>query len=166
MREARLRAGLSQSERARRAGVAHSVISVYECGRREPGLNTMARLVEAAGCRLKVIVESADDAHLVRGLPNSRLGGRLRRKRAALIEAARRRGASNLRVFGSVARGQDGPYSDVDLLVDLSPGTGLVGLSGLERELSEILGVDVDLSPADSLKPRARARAEREAIPL
>ncbi len=82
------------------------------------------------------------------------------------MAAAERHGASNLRVFGSVARGEDRPDSDVDLLVDLAPGTGLVGLATLERELQEILHVDVDLCPADSLKPRVRADAERKAIPL
>ena len=69
-------------------------------------------------------------------------------------------------MFGSVARGDDGPDSDVDLLVDLASGTGLVGLGVLERELADILGVDVDLVPADGLKPRVRAEAERDAIPL
>lgn len=166
LREARVRASLSQTELARRAGVAQSVISMYESGRREPGLSTLARLVEATGGRLRVAVEDGEDGRVARGLPGSRLGARLRRRRSALVAAAERRGASNLRVFGSVARGQDGPDSDVDLLVDLAPGTGLVGLSGLERELSEILGVEVDLSPLDSLKPRVRARAESEAIPL
>ena len=135
-----MRAGLSQTELARRAGVAQSVVSMYESGRREPSLTTLARLVESAGARLSITVDDRADAPAVRGLPGSRLGALLRRRRAALLAAAQRRGASNLRVFGSVARGQDGPDSDVDLLVDLAPGTGLIGLSGLQRELSEILG--------------------------
>lgn len=119
----------------------------------------------ASGQRLTIGLEVSEP--LVRGLPDTRLGRRLRQHRAALIAAARSHGASNLRVFGSVvARGDDGPDSDVDLLVDLAPGTGLFGLATLERELKEILHVDVDLSPADSLKPRVRADAEREAIPL
>ena len=65
-----------------------------------------------------------------------------------------------------MARGEHGPDSDVDLLVDLAPGTGLFGLATLERELEEILHVDVELAPADSLKPRVRVDAEREAIAL
>lgn len=164
LRDARQRSGLSQAELARRAGVAQSVISAYESGRREPALRTLSRLVAATGQRLTVGLEASDPA--VRGLPDTRLGRRLRRRRAALIAAAQSHGASNLRVFGSVARGEDGPDSDVDLLVDLAPGTGLFGLATLERELQEILHVDVDLSPADSLKRRVRADAEREAIPL
>ncbi|MCH8627750.1 helix-turn-helix domain-containing protein [Arsenicicoccus piscis] len=165
LREARLVAGLSQSELARRAGVTQSVISTYESGGRDPSLTTLARLVAATGQRLSVVVEPGPEgAH--QGIPDTRLGRRLRRRRAALMAAAQRRGATNLRVFGSVARGEDGPDSDVDLLVDLAPGGGLFALAGLERELAEILGVEVDVSPVDSLKPRVRDRAEREAIAL
>jgi predicted nucleotidyltransferase/DNA-binding XRE family transcriptional regulator len=164
LRDARRRAGLSQSEMARRAQVAQSVISAYESGHREPALSTLARLVAATGQRLAITLETADPD--VRGLPNTSLGRRLRQRRAALIAAAERHGASNLRVFGSVARSEDRPDSDVDLLVDMPLGTGLFGLEKLERELQEILNVEVDLAPVDSLKPRIRINAEREAIPL
>ncbi len=58
------------------------------------------------------------------------------------------------------------PSSDVDLLVDLDEGVGLLGLIGLDRELSELLGVDVDVVPADSLRPRIRERVESGAVPL
>jgi predicted nucleotidyltransferase/DNA-binding XRE family transcriptional regulator len=166
LREARLRSGLSQTELARRAHVAQSVISAYESGRREPGLATLGRLVAATGQRLTVEVEAAEPGAGVRGIPDTRLGRRLRHRRTALIAAAERRGASNLRVFGSVARGEDEPGSDVDLLVDLAPGTGLFGLAALQRELADILRAEVDLSPADNLKHRVRVRAEREAIAL
>lgn len=164
LRDARQQAGLSQNELARRAGVAQSVISAYESGRREPALGTLSRLVAATGQRLTVGVETTGPG--VRGLPDTPHGRRLRQHRAALIAAAGRHGASNLRVFGSVARAEDGPDSDVDLLVDLAPGTGLFALATLERELGEILHVEVDLSPAESLKARVRAEAEREAIAL
>ena len=72
----------------------------------------------------------------------------------------------NLRVFGSVARGEDTPESDIDLLIDLPSNMGLVGLGTLERGLSEVLGTKVDLIPSDSLRPGVRIEAEREAIPL
>lgn len=164
LRDARRQAGLSQTELARRSQVAQSVISAYESGRREPSLSTLAQLVAATGQRLTIGLETAEPH--VRGLPDTRLGRRLRQHRAALIAAADKRGARNLRVFGSVARGEDRPDSDIDLLVDLAPGTGLFGLATLERELEEILHVDVDLAPSDSLKPRVRVDAERESIPL
>ena len=83
-----------------------------------------------------------------------------------MIEAAARRGASNVRVFGSVARGEDTEGSDVDLLVDLNDGVGLVALSALTREIAEIIGAAVDVVPADSLKPAMRDRVLAEAIPL
>ena len=164
IREARQRAGLSQTELARRAAVAQSVISAYETDRREPGLAMLTKLVEAAGHDL--VVEVRPSVMLRRGLPDTPLGRRLRRHRRAVIDCAARRGASNVRVFGSVARGEDSDQSDVDLLVDLRSDVGLVALSGLAREIGEIIGVDVDVVPADSLKPAVRERALAEAIPL
>jgi predicted nucleotidyltransferase len=76
------------------------------------------------------------------------------------------RRAHNVRVFGSVARGDDVPSSDLDLLVDFDEGVGLLDLIGLERELSTLLGVRVDVTPADSLKPRIRDQVLREAVTL
>ena len=79
---------------------------------------------------------------------------------------AAQRGATNLRVFGSVARGEDTEASDIDLLVDLAPGTGLFGLIGLQRELASLLGQDVDLVPASGLKADVRDVVLAEAISL
>lgn len=164
IRETRQRAGLSQTELARRANVAQSVISAYESDRREPGLAMLTKLIEAAGHELMLDVRPSP--HLTRGLPDSRLGRRLRRRRRSVIEAAARRGAGNVRVFGSVARGDDTEGSDIDLLVDLDDGVGLVALSALSREIAEIVGTDVDVVPASSLKPAVRDRVLAEAIPL
>ena len=69
-------------------------------------------------------------------------------------------------VFGSIARGEDQPNSDVDLVVDLEKGTGLFALEALRRELSKILGAPVDIAPSDSLRPRVREEVEREAIQI
>jgi predicted nucleotidyltransferase len=99
-------------------------------------------------------------------LPDTPRGRRLQRRRDAILEIAARHGASNVRVFGSVARGEDGWDSDLDLLVNLAPGTGLVALAALERELTQLLGIPVDIAPADSLKPRVRLAADRDAIAL
>lgn len=65
-----------------------------------------------------------------------------------------------------MARGDDVPTSDIDLLVDFDEGVGLLNLIGLERELSNLLGVRVDVTPADSLKPRIRDQVLRETVPL
>ena len=163
LRRARVGAGMSQAELAFRAGVAQSVISAYEAGRRQPSLPTLAKLIEAAGCDLVVDIQ--------RQPPQlSRLSGpvgrQVRRKRRDLVAAAAAHDVTNLRVFGSVARGEDRPDSDVDLLVDLPPDMGLLGLGRVEAELGAILGTKVDLVPASDLKPAVRARAERELIAL
>jgi len=69
-------------------------------------------------------------------------------------------------VFGSVARGDDDAGSDVDLLVELEDGVGLVGLAGLERELAALLGARVDVIPVESLKVGIRDEVLAEAIAL
>ena len=164
LREARTRANLSQTDVARRAHVAQSVVSSYESGRREPAFGTLERLIAATGHRLEIRLEPAPDARP--GLPDTPLGRRLRQRRRQVLATAEKYGASNVRVFGSVARGQDTLESDVDILVDLSPRSSLVTLGRLERELSEVLGAPVDVVPADGLRPAVRAEAEQEAIPL
>lgn len=94
------------------------------------------------------------------------MGLLIRERRQSIIAAGRCLGASNLRVFGSVARGEDRPDSDVDMLVDLQPSVSLIGLGKLEEELSRILEHDVDVVPASGLKPSVREQILAEAIPL
>ena len=78
---------------------------------------------------------------------------RLRERHAELLAAAARRGASNLRVFGSVARGDDLAGSDVDFLVDFEASRSLVDVAGLILDLQAILGVPVDVVEASTLRP-------------
>jgi uncharacterized protein len=163
LREARQRAGLSQVELAARAGVTQSVISAYEAGNRQPSLPTLAALIEAAEFEL---------AMTVRRQPRrlSRLSGpvgrQVRRRRRDLVAAAAAHGVHGLHVFGSVARGQDSPDSDVDLLADLPPGMSLFGLARLQADLEAIVGRRVDLVPAADLKPDVRARVGRDLVAL
>lgn len=164
IREARRRSALSQAELARRAHVSQPVISAYETGRREPGLSMLAKLVEASGHDLSIDLVTARAAK--RALPDTAMGRRLRRHRRAILATAQQRGATNVRVFGSVARSEDTDRSDIDLLVDLADHVGLVGLIGLEREISEILHCDVDVVPARGLKPAIARRALAEAVEL
>jgi predicted nucleotidyltransferase/DNA-binding XRE family transcriptional regulator len=163
LREARRRSGLTQVELARRAGVTQSVISAYESGHRQPGLSTLAALVEATGFELDVQVRRPPRRL---GRLSGPLGRRVRRHRAELIAAAAAHGVRHLRVFGSVARGQDRLDSDVDLLVDLPPGLGLLGLGRVREALEAILDARVDLVPAADLKPEVRARVEAELVTL
>jgi uncharacterized protein len=164
IRQARQRARLSQADLARRAGVAQPVISAYESSRREPSFRTLTKLIEATGHELTVDLVPAPRNRL--GLPGTRLGRRLRRNRRVVIDLAARRGAHNVRVFGSVARGEDTDASDIDLLVDLDDGVGVVSLAGLRRELGALLGVDVDVVPAATLKSGVRSSVLAEAIVL
>ena len=75
-------------------------------------------------------------------------------------------GVLHLSLFGSVARGDDGPESDVDLAAEFDPAarTDLVGLVALERRVAELLGRRVDLLPEPAEKPRLRANVERDRI--
>lgn len=163
LRDARRAAGLTQAELARRAGVTQSVISAYESGRREPALSTLSRLVEATGATLQLQVQHRDGQGR---LPATARGQAIERSRHRIREVAAEHGAGNLRLFGSTARGEDRPDSDIDLLVHLDQGVGLIGLARLQRELEKILGAPVDLVPDDGLKPEARAAVERDAVPL
>jgi predicted nucleotidyltransferase len=96
--------------------------------------------------------------------PASVLGRVLSTRRDAVVEAAARHGLSNVRVFGSVARGEDGPDSDVDLLVDLAPEVSLIDLGRAEVELTRILERPVDVVPERMLKPRVVATVEAIAL--
>jgi hypothetical protein len=163
LRQTRKRAGLSQVELAALAGVTQSVISAYESGHRQPSIPVLAALVDAAGYELAMGVRR-QPRHLRR--LSGPVGRRVRRHRHELIAAAAAHGVQNLRVFGSVARGEDRPGSDVDLLADLPPGLSLFGLGRVEAELEAILGSRVDLIPAGDLKPGVRARVERDLVAL
>ncbi len=96
----------------------------------------------------------------------SELGRRLARNRGKVIGLATAHGARNVRVFGSVARGSDGPGSDIDLLVDLAPDTSLFTLARLENDLAELLGTKVDVVPAENLREHFAGQASNEAVPL
>lgn len=87
----------------------------------------------------------------------------LHHQRHAVLEAARRFGMSNPRVFGSVLRGTDAEGSDLDLLVDVPPGTTLFALGGFKEELEEALGVPVDVLTPGDLPPKFRAVVLAEA---
>lgn len=90
----------------------------------------------------------------------------LERKRLAVREATRRYRAANPRVFGSVVHGRDTEGSDLDLLVDPLPGTTLFDLGGLQVELEELLGVQVDLLTPGDLPPKFRDQVLAEALPV
>jgi predicted nucleotidyltransferase len=90
----------------------------------------------------------------------------LQAKREDILSIAARYGASNVRVFGSVARGETDEKSDIDLLVDMEPDRSLFDLGGLLTDLQDLLGCEVDIVPEDSLRERIRERVLKEAVAL
>ena len=92
--------------------------------------------------------------------------GTLQENRRQILALAEKYGARNVRIFGSVARGEAHPDSDVDFLVELEPGRSLFDLGGLLYELQSLLGVEVDVVTEKGLRPRIRETVLREAIPL
>jgi predicted nucleotidyltransferase len=90
----------------------------------------------------------------------------LKEKRQAIMTVADKHGAHSVRVFGSVARGDSGPESDVDLLVKMEEGRSLLDLSAMVLDLKELLGVNVDVVSEDGLYWLLRRKILKEARPL
>lgn len=90
----------------------------------------------------------------------------LKEKRQAVLGLAGKHGARNIRIFGSVARGESNAGSDIDLLVKMEKGRSLLDLSALTLELRELLGVNVDVVSEDGIYWLLRRRILKEARPL
>ena len=90
----------------------------------------------------------------------------IKAKREDILRTASKYGAYNVRVFGSVARGEADEKSDIDLLVVMEPHRSLLELAGLLIELEELLGHNVDVVPEDSLRARIKERVLKEAVAL
>ncbi|GIG37696.1 nucleotidyltransferase family protein [Cellulomonas pakistanensis] len=140
-------------------------------GRSQPEVARLLGRGDAVPAAVDLVPATADVA--VGGEPGDGHGGAepetvlsrvLGRQRDAIVTAASKHRMSNVRVFGSVARGEDGPESDVDLLVDLEPGVSLFDLARLEVELTDLLRRPVDVVPARMLKPRVARTVEAIAL--
>jgi len=90
----------------------------------------------------------------------------VRSKRREILQIAARHGARRLRIFGSVARGDASPDSDVDFLVDMEAGRSLFDLGALLMDLQDLLNCRVDVVTEKGLRPRIRERVLREAVLL
>ncbi len=90
----------------------------------------------------------------------------LKEKRRQILDLATKYGARNVRVFGSVARGDATPDSDIDFLVDMEPGRSLLDLGGLLMDLQDLLGCPVDIVTEAGLRHRLREQVLQEATPL
>lgn len=142
--EMRRAAGLTQREWAVLSGVAQPNIAAYENGTRRPSPRMLARLAAAARPRASLALD---------------------RHRAEIKKLAARHRAIEVKVFGSVARGEDRPGSDLDLLVSFAPDASLFDQIELAQELEETLGVKVDVVSAGGLRKTDTAIAA-EARPL
>jgi len=89
-----------------------------------------------------------------------------REHRSEILNCASEHGARNVRVFGSAARGEAGPASDVDLLVEMEPGRSLLDFVGLWQELEDLLGLKVDLLSEGGISPYLRDRILADAVAL
>ncbi len=153
IKTARERTGLTQSALANRSGIRQSVISEYESGRREPSVAALDRLLGAAGLTL-TLAEAPETLRQVRLLAAD--------LRTILAEY----GATNIEVFGSVARGDDHENSDIDLLVDLAPDVGMFDLLRMQSAAEALLGRPVDIVPRASLKSGVADDVRQDAVPL
>jgi len=90
----------------------------------------------------------------------------LSQNRKQILDIAARYGAYDVRIFGSVARGEADMDSDIDILVKLEAGRSLMDLGGLLFDLRNLLGMEVDVVTENGLRPRIREQVIREAVPL
>ena len=145
LRHRRQRLCITQAELARRAGTSQSAIAAYESGAKSPSAETLHRL-----------------DHALVPLP----GHTLTERRDAVVALLARRHATGVRVFGSVARGEDTFGSDIDLLVDFDHSASLFDMGGLLEDLKELLAPHhVDLVSTGGLLP-ADDHIRAEARPL
>jgi uncharacterized protein len=158
----RREAGLTQAELARRAGTSQAMVARYETGAASPTVRTLRRLLRAAGRELVLSGPPAGSDE-----SSGSVAAVLREHRAEIRMAAEAVGARNVRVFGSVARGEETPESDVDLLVDFpAEERGLFPLLRLAKEIEELVGRPVDVAAVEVMAGPVRERALAEAVPL
>jgi predicted nucleotidyltransferase/DNA-binding XRE family transcriptional regulator len=166
---ARLRAGLSQAELAKKAGTSQPALARYETGVALPTIPTLERLLRGCGERLELVTAPAEKRPMSASSVRGQLGHRarqLRGRRRLLLDSARAHGVRRVRVFGSIAREEAGAAGDIDLLVELAPGRTLLDLIGFRDQAAKILGSPVDAATPDMLKDHIRAEVLAEAVPL
>lgn len=157
--ERRRARGMTQNSLSTAASMDRTALAKIESGRRRVSSAELGRIARALSIPIEALLDEA------RGKAGITLG-ELRRKRKAILRVAARHGATSVRVFGSVARDEATPTSDVDLLVKLDPGRTLLDHAALLVELQRLLGKDVDVVTVEGLRERLRERITREAVPL
>lgn len=155
LREARRRRGMSQRDLAAAAGVPQSLVAKIESGSRQPSLPTLMRLIAAAGFMVRAELSNAIRPALLVARYQSRL-------RALAVEY----GINRIRVVGSVARGEDRPDSDLDLLVDLDPVADPLKHLEFDAAAERLLGCRVDIMTMANLHGLLRETVLAEARDL
>lgn len=154
--QARRQAGLTQAQLAEKVGIDRTALSKIESGRRRVDTDELISLAEALGQQSSSLLGSDEGLDL----------RTLRRARRQILDVAATHGATNVRVFGSLARNEGDERSDIDLLVDMEPDHSLLDRTALAVDLQELLGCRVDVATPQALRDRIRDRVLREAVPL
>lgn len=139
------------------------MIARYEAETASPTIRTLERVLQAAGRQLVLDTIPAEptDSPLPKVLP------RVQALREQILNYAQAIGATNVRLFGSVARGEDSAASDIDFIVDFpARERGLMPLLELATQLESLLGRPVDVAAEELLRPEIKARALAEAVAL
>ena len=87
-------------------------------------------------------------------------------RRDEILEIARKYGAISVRIFGSVARGEDGPLSDLDVIVDMKQGSSLLDIVAIKQDIEDLLGIRVDLVTEAAISPYIKDKVLGEAVTL
>jgi hypothetical protein len=146
--------GLSRRALAERAGVRPETLSRI-ASRGTCDFATLERLAAAAGLRVGVSADAPGG-----GSGRDAVLG----KQALIRTLANAHGARSVELFGSAARGDDRPGSDLDFVVELEPGRSLLDLISFAEDLQEVFGRKVEVVTRAGMKPRVRAAAQREAV--
>ncbi|HEY5876318.1 MAG TPA: helix-turn-helix domain-containing protein [Ilumatobacteraceae bacterium] len=156
VRSAREGARMSARDLAAKSGVSTSTVTRIERGEINPTVTMLERLLDASGNELVVTVHPRPDRPTLAAL---------RERRDEILDIVASSGGSNVRVFGSVARGDSSVDSDVDVLIDVPPGTGLITIEQIADALDEILPWRVDVMTSGAAR-RRMAHVLDEAILL
>lgn len=147
---------MSARDLAAKSGVSTSTVTRIERGEINPTVTMLERLLDASGNELVVTVHPRPDRPTLAALHE---------RRDELLDIIASFGGSNVRVFGSVARGDSGRASDVDLLIDVPAGTGLITIEQIADALDAVVPWRVDVMTSGAAR-RRMAHVLDEAVPL
>ncbi|MFM8448211.1 MAG: helix-turn-helix domain-containing protein [Candidatus Nanopelagicaceae bacterium] len=152
---------LTQKQVAERAGTNQAAVAKYEAGTKTPSVDTLIRLLKANGFDLVLDVKKTKKIY-----KRSELYKRVQAHRGEIRNLLHSAGATNIRIFGSVARGDDDDMSDLDILVQRVEGANVLDIYKCHHAIKRMVGVRVDIGIEHLLISEVRKSALRDAIPL